>query len=85
MGCNCKANEEIIKLQRKYGSKRNLTFNEKFRFYSEESVKMVILIILVIILFPLLCLGLLITALTGHGRINIKTIFNKFLRKKRNE
>lgn len=85
MGCNCKANEEIFKLQRKYGTKRNLTFKEKIVFYSEESVKLIMLFILTIILFPLICLGLLVTALNNHGRVNIKKLLNKILRKNRNE
>ena len=47
MGCNCKANQQILKITKQYGHKINVPWKDKLMFKTEEGIK-----IIIIYLFP---------------------------------
>jgi hypothetical protein len=83
MACNCKANEQIMKIQRHYGYKVNLPLNEKIKFLTEEGFKFIILVLILLVCSPFIFLGMFIMSITGKGVININNVTKLFLKKKR--
>ena len=85
MGCNCKANESIRKITKKYGKETYLSFKEKIIFRTEESVKFLLLLLLVIIASPIILIVLVILIIIGKYNINIDNVLNILLRRNKDE
>lgn len=82
MGCNCKATEHILKIHKKYGNYASVPWKERVQFRTEESFKLVITFILIIITLPLFIIIILVNSLRGKSVINFNKIFNKLLKHK---
>lgn len=83
MSCNCKANEQILKIQRNYGRKVNLTVGERLRFTIVETIKYIIISFLILIALPFILIAVIIMNATGYGRINLNAIRKRFSKKNR--
>lgn len=83
MSCNCKANEQILKIQRNYGRKVNLSIGERLRFTVMETIKYAIVSFLLLIAFPFILIVVVVMNATGYGRINLNAIRKRFTKKNR--
>ena len=85
MACNCKANEQILNLQRKYGTKVKASISDKIHFFVVESIKMILLFLILIPFIPIAFIGLLIMNLIGNNRIKLNRLINILTNRKGNE
>lgn len=85
MACNCKANEQILNLQRRFGTKVKAPISDKIQFFVVESIKMILLFLILIPFIPIAFIGLLIMNLTGNNRINLNRLINILTNRKGNE
>ena len=85
MSCNCKANEQIFKIQKSYGKKVNISWSEKTKFLLEEGVKMFLIILILIPFTPLVLLYVLIMSVTGYGRFNLNSLVKKLINREGDE
>lgn len=76
MGCNCKVNEKILKINKKYGVNTNAKISEKIIFKLKEIGLIIGIIPLYIICLPIVLTILLVKFVKGERNINV----NKFLR-----
>ena len=83
MSCNCKANEQILKIQRNYGRQVNLSIGERLRFTVMETIKYIIISFLLLIAFPFILIAVVVMNATGYGRINLNAIRKRFSKKNR--
>jgi hypothetical protein len=84
MGCNCKANEEIEKLHNKYGYIQDVSWKTKLSFGFEETLKTIILCLVIMVLFPLILIASCMLFFTKKRVININGIIRRLLGKKQN-
>lgn len=82
MGCNCKTNEKIKLLTKKYGYNINVSNKESMYFTISEIVKYVILFILGILLLPISVMIILFLIFNGKTNFNVYNFTNFLLRKK---
>lgn len=81
MGCNCKANKEIMKIYKNYGHKIDVSWKEKIKFRLIEGFKLILISLLCILFFPLIFIFVLIYSSINNRSININKLLNKILRK----
>lgn len=81
MGCNCKANKNIIKIYKNYGHKINVPWVQKFKFNLKESIKFIFIFLLLILFLPILIILIIIFAFKNKNIININKLLNNFLKK----
>lgn len=82
MGCNCKATENILKIQKKFGTPTYVSFRERFQFNIEEAAKFIVALVLVVLLSPFIFIFLLWRAFNGKTVINTNKLLQKLLRHK---
>ena len=75
MGCNCKANQQISYLQRKYGDNQPKSKATHIREAVSETIKTILLIILMIPIVPIFTIFLIIRYFFIKKPINIKKTF----------
>ena len=75
MGCNCKTNQQISYLQRKYGDNQPKSKSTHIREMVSIGIKNFFLILLMIPLVPIFGLILIIRHLFTKKPINIKKTF----------
>ena len=80
MGCNCKATENILKIQKKFGTPTYVPLRERFQFHIEEIGKLIVALILVILLSPFIFIFLLWRAFNGYTVIDTNKLLQKLLR-----
>lgn len=85
MSCNCKANEQILKIQRNFGSKVSPPISEKLKFLIEEGLKTLVLMLMLIPVTPILFIGVILMNLMGFRHINLNKIVNLIRKQKGNE
>jgi lipopolysaccharide/colanic/teichoic acid biosynthesis glycosyltransferase len=85
MGCNCKATEQILKINKKYGHDINAPLSEKIVFKTEEIIKIVLAFIIAVIFSPIFLVILVFLSFRGKTVINFNKILNKLLKGKKNE
>lgn len=85
MSCNCKANEQIFKIQKNYGKKVNVSWSEKTKFILEEGIKMVLIILILTPFTPLVLLYVIIMSITGYSRFNLNTLVKKITNREGDE
>lgn len=83
MGCNCKVNSKILKINKKYGFSINPNIKERIEFNIVEFIKLLLLTVIVIVFLPLVLIVVIVLAYTWNGKIDINKIFDLILRKKR--
>ena len=83
MGCNCKVNEKIFKINKNYGFNTTVNISEKISFKVKETIKILLLIPIIVVSFPILLIILPIIAIRGNGDINVSKLLNLLLRKKK--
>lgn len=81
MGCNCKANKEIMKIYKNYGHKIDVSWKKKIKFRLIEGFKLILISLLCILFFPLIFIFVLIYSSINNRSININKLLNKILRK----
>ena len=85
MGCNCKANEHIFKIQKAYGKKTHVSGTEYIKFLTEELVKFILIAIILVPFIPLVAIYVLIMSITGQGKINLNTFVKRITNRKGDE
>jgi len=75
MGCNCKTNQQISYLQRKYGDKQPKSKTTHIREMVSTTIKNILLIILMIPIVPIFGVFLLIRPIFTKKPIDIKKTF----------
>lgn len=80
MGCNCKTNEKILKINKKYGFEVNTPWKDIAKFRIEEFVKLILLIILIILFSPIIFIYLLTMFFIGKNTIDVNKILNSLLK-----
>lgn len=85
MSCNCKANEQIFKIQKNYGKKANVSWPEKTKFILEEGIKMILIILILTPFTPLVLLYVIIMSITGYSRFNLNTLVKKITNREGDE
>jgi hypothetical protein len=75
MGCNCKTNQQISYLQKKYGDKIPVSKVTHIREMVSKTIKTILLVILMIPIVPIFGLFLLIRYFFTKKPINIKKTF----------
>lgn len=85
MSCNCKANEQIFKIQKNYGKKVNVSWPEKTKFILEEGIKMILIILILTPFTPLVLLYVIIMSITGYSRFNLNTLVKKITNREGDE
>jgi hypothetical protein len=81
MGCNCKANEEILKIHKQYGHAIGAPWKERVQFRLEEGFKYILLCLLCILCFPLILILTIFFLVKGSGNINVNKLIRFLLRK----
>lgn len=81
MGCNCKVNKEIMKIQKEYGHKIDVSWKERMKFKFEEGLKLIIASFFIILCFPLIFVFVIIFTIRGNGKINVNKVLRFILRK----
>jgi hypothetical protein len=81
MGCNCKANEEILKIHKQYGHAIGSPWKERVQFRLEEGFKYILLCLLCILCFPLILILTIFFLAKGSGSINVNKLIRFLLRK----
>ena len=81
MGCNCKVNEEILKLHKEYGHNIHTPWKTRAKFKLTEGIKMFFVFLIIVIFFPVILAFFFITVLRGRRHININKILRFLLRK----
>ena len=81
MGCNCKVNQQIMKIHKNYGRSVNIPWKEKYKFRVIEGIKFILLGIIGLILFPIIFIIILIFFFKGYRTINVNKILSYFLGK----
>ena len=77
MACNCKVNQQITYLHKKYGHKIPVSKQSKIRFTVRESFKNFLVFIISILFSPIIFLYILYVALfTKNKQISMKKVFN---------
>lgn len=83
MSCNCKVNQQILKINKQYGHKTNIPFKDKFLFKTEEGFKTILLYLMVLIFFPLIFMFFIFLIRKRKNRVLKQTDFlNFFINKK---
>lgn len=85
MSCNCKANEQIFKIQKNYGKKVNVSWPEKTKFILEEGIKMILIMLILTPFTPLVLLYVIIMSITGYSRFNLNTLVKKITNREGDE
>ncbi len=85
MGCNCKVNEQILFLHKKFGNKINVSWKERGKFKITEFFKTIIIFLITLITTPILIIYFIIEIILGKNKFNINSILRKILKKNRNE
>lgn len=73
-----------MKLQGKYGQVRDIPWQTKLSFTLEESLKTILLIIIVIVSLPFMLIGISTLFFTKKKIININGLINRLLGKSQN-
>lgn len=77
MACNCKVNQQITYLHKKYGHKIPVSKESKIRFTVREGFKNFLVYIIAILFTPIIFLYILyVTLFTKDKRISMKKVFN---------
>jgi lipopolysaccharide/colanic/teichoic acid biosynthesis glycosyltransferase len=82
MGCNCKANEKILNIHKKYGQESWVSNGHKIKFRIVELLKLILLFLICLFFLPLIIIIVIIISINGKGSININQILKIFLNKK---
>lgn len=85
MACNCKTNEQILKLHRKYGNTIRTSWKERINFRFSEGMKLLLIYLMTIIFFPFILLFAIIVIINGKGKINVNKTLKLLLGKKGDE
>ena len=83
MGCNCKVNEKIFKINKNYGFQSTVNVSERILFKVRETIKLILLLPITLIALPILIAMIPIVAIKGKGNVNINKMLNLLLRKNR--
>lgn len=81
MGCNCKVNQQIMKIHKQYGKKINIPWKENVKFKVVEGFKFILLGIIALALSPILFIIILIFVIKGYRTFNVNKILKYFLGK----
>lgn len=81
MGCNCKVNNEILKLHKEYGQNVQVPWRERAKFKLIEGIKLAAALLLIIPLLPLVFIFVLVSLIKGKGRIDVNKTLRILLRK----
>lgn len=84
MGCNCKANEQILKIHKDYGQKLNNTWQDRAMFRIKETFKVLIVLCLLFIFFPITLGVLIYLVIKGKRHFNFSIILKKMVGKDKN-
>ena len=77
MACNCKVNQQITYLHKKYGHKIPVSKQSKIRFTVRESFKNFLVFIISILFSPIMFFYVLYVAFfTKNKQISMKKVFN---------
>ena len=77
MACNCKVNQQITYLHKKYGQKIPVSKESKIRFTVREWFKNFLVYIIAILFTPIIFLYILyVTLFTKDKRMSMKKVFN---------
>ena len=82
MGCNCKVNEKILRIHKKYGHRTNVKNSEKLFFHLKEKLKLFLLLPILIIFVPIIIIWIISSIVKGENNINISNFLNYFFKKK---
>ena len=85
MGCNCKTNKNILKFYKKYGYQSRVSWKERIHFTLEESIKFVLLALIVVFLSPIIIVVIIIKIIMGKGNFDINKILRFLLRTNKDE
>ena len=80
MSCNCKTSEKILKFHRKYGNQMRLSWKERIHFTMEETIKFVILALVVVFLFPIILIVIVVMIALGKANFDLNNILRFLLR-----
>lgn len=83
MGCNCKANEKILKIHKDYGKKVNIPWTTEMAFKTGELLKLLLAGVLALLTSPVIFIFLFIRCIQGKTVININEVLRKFIRHKK--
>ena len=81
MSCNCKTTEKILSIHKRYGRDIKLPLKEHLTYHFKESIKFLLLSLIIIMLFPLLLFISIILLITGNNTINLNKILKRLLNK----
>lgn len=83
MGCNCKANEKILKIHKDYGKKVNTPWTTEMTFKTGELLKLLLAGVIALLTAPVIFIFLIIRCIQGKTVININEVLRKFIRHKK--
>jgi hypothetical protein len=84
MGCNCKANQQILKITKQYGHKINVPWKDKLMFKTQEGVKVIAIYLLFLIFSPFIFIIFFLLIRKSKNGVLKQKDFLKFFTTKRN-
>lgn len=85
MGCNCKVTKNILRLHKDYGQRKYVKVSDKILFKLKETLRLVIILVLMIFCFPIILIWILIKVISGKNNFNINKNLSTILKKRKNE
>lgn len=85
MGCNCKVNEQALKIHKEYGYESRASWKERIHFNLGSVLKLIIVTLLMILFFPIIALIITVKVIGGKRRFDVNKIVKRILARGKNE